>query len=531
MPIEILVPRLGWSMDEGTFAEWLRKDGKFVKKGDMLFVLEGDKAAQEIESFDEGTLKLLPCSPKPGDVVLVGQLLGHLLLPHEVGSTADQNVPTAPPAAASTVTAASVTTTSATGVPSSPEASKAVTVSAAVTAPNAVTVSGAGAVSGIADQLFASPSIRRLARELHVDLAGVTGTGPGGRISEEDVRLAASAGSAVSESGMVHATPRARRRAHELGIDWTQLTGSGRAGRIRERDVAAVQGGEAASGAPLPSVTQQKPVLINVTAASAPETPPAAISAPPVVSDPDPVSTASEVPVAAGAKDGAATPVSHRRTIAARMIEAHLNTAPVTLVTTVDVTNLVCLREQFRATTASSVQALPSYTDFVIRLAAIALRSHPHVNARWDGSQVQLQDGVHIGVAVDTDAGLVVPVIRDADSLTLRQLAQNSRDLIERARRKRLTAAQMQGGTFTVTNLGALDIDAFTPIINLPQCAILGMGRIRRMPVYQEQQLVPRDQMTLSLTFDHRIIDGAPAARFLQSLSRSIENPAEFLIG
>jgi pyruvate dehydrogenase E2 component (dihydrolipoamide acetyltransferase) len=121
-------------------------------------------------------------------------------------------------------------------------------------------------------------------------------------------------------------------------------------------------------------------------------------------------------------------------------------------------------------------------------------------------------------------------VIRHADQLSVRRLSQQSRDLIDRARARRLTAAEMQQGTFTVTNLGALGIDVFTPIINIPQCAVLGMGRILRQPVVVDDQIVIRDMMTLSLTFDHRIVDGAPAARFLQSLSRAIENPAQYLI-
>ena len=131
---------------------------------------------------------------------------------------------------------------------------------------------------------------------------------------------------------------------------------------------------------------------------------------------------------------------------------------------------------------------------------------------------------------MDTDAGLLVPVVRDVPGLSLRQLARQTRDLADKARRRQLTPDEMRGGTFTVTNLGAYGIDAFTPIINWPECAILGVGRIRRQPAVVNDQIVPRDAVTLSLTFDHRLVDGGPAARFLQTLCKGVENPAAWLV-
>ena len=160
----------------------------------------------------------------------------------------------------------------------------------------------------------------------------------------------------------------------------------------------------------------------------------------------------------------------------------------------------------------------------------MALEKHPLLNARWNGDKIVVSSSINIGIAVDTDAGLLVPVIRDVPRLTLRQLAARSRKLIDRARRGKLTAAEMQGGTFTVTNLGPMGIEMFTPLINLPECAILGLGRIQKQVVVDDKQFVARDRMMLSLTFDHRIVDGAPAARFLQSLSLLIENPSPWLL-
>ena len=251
-------------------------------------------------------------------------------------------------------------------------------------------------------------------------------------------------------------SPRARRTAERLGIDWRNAKASGQSGRIRERDVLAL----------------------------APTTP---------------VS-------------------STRRIIAERMLASHRSTAPVTLMTTIDATNLVRLREQSKV----GGGLIPSYTDLFVKLAASALEKHPTLNARWENDRIISPDGIHIGIAVDTDAGLLVPVVRNVTRLSLMDLANHSRDLIERARQRKLSASELQGGTFTVTSLGAFGIDAFTPIINYPECAILGIGRIRRCPVVVDDQIVIRDQVTLSLTFDHRIVDGAPAAKFLQTLNAAV---------
>src|SRR5262249_48224646 len=157
---------------------------------------------------------------------------------------------------------------------------------------------------------------------------------------------------------------------------------------------------------------------------------------------------------------------------------------------------------------------VPGITDLFVKLAALALQKHPGLNARWVGDRIETPAEVHVGIAVSTERGLVVPVLRDAHRLTVRQLARRSRGLVQQARSGRLTPDDMQGGTFTVTNLGAFGIDAFTPIINWPECAILGVGRIHKRPAVLNNQIVPRDMVTLSLTFDHRVVDGAPAAGF-----------------
>ena len=247
----------------------------------------------------------------------------------------------------------------------------------------------------------------------------------------------------------------------------------------------------------------------------------------------------------AAAGDGRAVPRSEgvfeaipidatRRTIAERMMESSQGTAAVTLTTSIDATNLVNLRQQFKA--VSLTQRVPAdaivigYTDIVIKLAALALEKHPIMNSRWDGDRSSLFHGVHIGLAVDTEAGLMVPVIRDVPALSLREVAARSRELTDRARRRKVSAEELQGGTFTVTNLGSYGVDAFTPIINLPRVRRPGHGT-DSIPSRGVASAAPaRERMTLSLTFDHRIVDGAPAARFLQTLSSLLENPSPWLL-
>ncbi|HEX4070500.1 MAG TPA: dihydrolipoamide acetyltransferase family protein [Planctomycetaceae bacterium] len=417
MAIEIKVPRLGWSMEEGTFVEWLKREGQTVQAGEPLFAIEGDKAIQEVEAIGSGILRLAPRAPEIGETVKVGATLAFLLAPEEAETFRAGDDQT-------------VATTAERPAPSKENAD------------------------------FKTES---LPSEPAVATSPVRSNGP--RIS-----------------------PRAARVAAELGVDWKTLQGSGRTGRIRERDV-------------LNAVARQGPGRRGRTA-PAPR----------------------EVPA------GSAPPQTYRRTIAARMLEGSQQTAPVTLTTTADATNLASLRAQFKATAPSPGDRIPGYTDIMVKLVARALQEHPALNQQWIDDRIVTPDGVHIAIAVDTPAGLLAPVISDVPSLGLREIAARTHDLKERAHTSQLKPQELKGGTFTISNLGAFGIDAFTPIINLPQCAILGLGRIERRPMVVSDQIVPREAITLSLTFDHRIVDGAPAARFLAALRQAIENPGPWLV-
>jgi pyruvate dehydrogenase E2 component (dihydrolipoamide acetyltransferase) len=214
-----------------------------------------------------------------------------------------------------------------------------------------------------------------------------------------------------------------------------------------------------------------------------------------------------------------------RQMIAERMTESLRTMAQVTITTEVDVTELVRLREQLKADFDLT------YTDLVVKAAARALKEHPLLNATLVGDEVHLLEEVHIGVAVALEEGLIVPVVRDADKKTLQEIAQETRRLAEGAREGTLTVDEVTGSTFTVTNLGMYGVDVFTPIINPPEAGILGVGRIVERPAIHEGQIVKRLLMKLSLTFDHRIVDGAPAADFLQTLREMLEQPALIFIG
>jgi pyruvate dehydrogenase E2 component (dihydrolipoamide acetyltransferase) len=221
-----------------------------------------------------------------------------------------------------------------------------------------------------------------------------------------------------------------------------------------------------------------------------------------------------------------------RRIIAERMAYSAHTAAPVTLTTEADATELALVRERIKAALAGTDRPAPSYNDLVARLTALALLEHPGLNSGFSGDGIVRHQAVHIGIAVDTEQGLLVPVVRDAHRKSVQQIAAESAQLIERARAGKSAPDDLRGGTFTITNLGMYEIDAFTPIINLPECAILGLGRIiaRQVVIDEETESVAiRKMIALSLTFDHRLVDGAPAARFLQQIKRWIEQPYAWL--
>jgi len=412
MAIEITVPRLGWSMDEGVFGEWLKADGEFVRADEPVFTLESEKALQEVESVDEGYLSIVAGGPSEGETVAVGTLVAYLL---EKGESAP--VPHA------------TTGTEETGPQNS--------------------------------QTLESVSEVDTGQTADAPATTCTSAASGQEIPARN-----------SRPGLPAVSPRAARLAQQAGIDWTQLQGSGRSGRIRECDVQAALRTEQHS--------PQQP-LTGV-----------------------------------------------RRMISERMLQTANEAALVTMTRRVDATNLIALREQFRA---SGTEPVPAYHDIVAKIVAVVLRQHGVMKLQRGTAGTVEQHENHIGLAVDTDDGLLVPVIRHVDQLSLEQIAVESQRLIECARRRECSPDELSGGTFSITSLGSLGVEYFTPRVNPPQSSILGLGAIRREAVVTDSDRIEaRSQLPLSLTFDHCLIDGAPAARFLQAVAVGIENPGPLLI-
>jgi pyruvate dehydrogenase E2 component (dihydrolipoamide acetyltransferase) len=212
-----------------------------------------------------------------------------------------------------------------------------------------------------------------------------------------------------------------------------------------------------------------------------------------------------------------------RAVIAKRMSGSLASTAPVTLQSETDVSELVAFRERLREKAGQSGALLPGYNAIFVWLVAKAICQHPWLNARQDGDFIQLQAQINVGLAVDTPAGLVVVVVRETHKKTILDIHQELDELVRRALERKSLPEDLEGGTFTITNLGAFGVDAFTPIINPPEMAILGIGRIAEKLVIRSGKVMQRHMSTLSLTFDHRLVDGAPAGRFLQTLSSMIE--------
>jgi pyruvate dehydrogenase E2 component (dihydrolipoamide acetyltransferase) len=283
-------------------------------------------------------------------------------------------------------------------------------------------------------------------------------------------------------------SPAARILAEELGVDYRRIKGSGGRGRIQKADILAAA----------------ESLKIATPGAAAPPAPTSAGAA---------VTTEQVVSI-----------TGVRARIAERMLQSSRGTARVVLMTDVDATQLVDWREQFRREQGDRTRAV-GYTELMVYIVARALRAFPYMNATQRGDAIHLLRDINVGVAVDTDRGLLVPVIRQADQKDVLQIQVEFTRLTERARAGRIEPDDLTGGTFTVTNLGMWEIDAFTPIINPPEMAILGMGQIAPRPTVFGQQVIIRQRMTLSLACDHRWVDGAPAARFLQCVKHMVEEP------
>lgn len=460
--IEVLLPKIGLTMQEGTIDEWLVPTGGAVAEGDALLRLATDKVDVDVEAEAGG---LFHPVVQAGATLPAGALIGWLLAEGEQ-----------PPTGA--------------GGTSMPTGSESGTGTDA-----APSLNGTVGLNGSPARLLASPNARRVAAETGVDLTAVRGTGPGGRIVSEDVEeyvltLAAQLPTVLPGDAVTPTSPLVRRLAKERGIDLADVRPTGAGGRIRRADLDAAT--PAAVPAPTPATARR--------------------------------TTASPQP-------GDVIPLTGMRgTIARRMHASLQEMAQLTHGFEVRMDAVVALRAQLKQEWADSDLPVPSLGDFLMKAAALALREHPLLNAAVLEDGVHLYEGIHLGFAVAVPSGLLVPVIEDAAELPLPEMARRSRELAESARSGRISPALLEGATFTVTSLGGYGVDFFTPVINPGNVAILGVGRLRDGVEWVDEQPRRTQVLTLSLTFDHRAVDGAPAAEYLRTVGELLRKPLRLLV-
>jgi len=453
--VEVLIPKLGLTMEFGLIEEWLVAPGTAVKPGDLLLRLATDKVNVEVEAEAAG---LFHPAVEAGAELPPGALIGWLLEDGESlpGAAA---APASPPA----------TSASATSAPGS-------------TAQPPSTASRNG-------RLFVSPNARRVARERGIDVAQLAGTGPGDRIITADVLDAVAAGPAPGGPPRV-VSPLVRRDAATSGVDLGTVAGTGPGGKVLRSDIQAAAAAQAATAQPAAAVqaaTAQKaaPQVIPLT--------------------------------------------GMRGVIASRMHASLQEMAQLTLGTEATMDAALALRAQLKDQWHHAGMSVPTITDLVVKAAALALREHPRLNASVHDGAIYVLPEINVGLAVALEDGLLVPVLRGADQLPLSAMAAESRRLAQAARDSRLALAELEDGTFTVSTLGSQGIDFFTPVITPGQVAILGVGRVRDSVRWEDTTPVRTQVLTLSITFDHRAVDGAPAADYLRSVVSRLAHPLTLL--
>ncbi len=456
MPIDITMPRLSDTMQQGTIVKWNVKEGQKIKSGDVIADIETDKATMELQSFDDGVVAAI--AVPQGQTVPVGTVMIVL-------ATAGEDVAAVKAKAGSgAAPAAKAVGGSASSAPAA--------AATAVMEPASNGVNGShGEGHGTGGRIFISPLARKIADEAGLDVSRVQGSGPGGRIVRKDVEEAIAAGSAA---------PRA----------------------------AAPAAKAAPSAAPAP-----RPIA---------------------------------VPAASATLAGKLIPVSNmRRVIAQRLSESKSSIPHYQVSFDVDMQPLMALRGQLNEQLANQGVKL-SVNDFLVKACALAMHQHPYVNARWVTTQakhgqmdtsIEYLPEVNVGIAIalpinddGTGGGLVVATLRNADSLGLRQISAQSKQLAEKARGKGLAPNEMSDSTFTISNLGMYGVSHFNAIINPPNVAILAVGGAIEKPVVRNGKIEPGLVMTMTMSSDHRVVDGAMAAQYLATVKNFLEKPATLLV-
>lgn len=478
---ELKLPELGEGLHEGRIAKWLVKPGDTIKEDDAVAEVENDKSMVELPSPVDG--KVVSLVVEEGTTAVVGDVLLTLEVAGEGNASssspeaggevaANSGSGQAPSPAQSAVSANKPAAAATTGVGTSAQPGPGVAPATASTngvasgagepSANGVATSEADALASRAHDVLATPGVRKFARESGIDIGYVKGTGANGKVTREDVEKFMQGGNAAATVAPVEG-------------------------------VTAIEG---VNASPSAQADNAQPVTQTAQAVAA--------------------DTVEE-----------RIPLSSIRKIIAQAMAKSAYTAPhVTVMDEVDVTELVQVRKELKPL-AEERGAKITYLPFIVKAMIAAIRKYPHLNASLDDERQELvvKHNYHIGIATDTERGLVVPVVRDADRKSMWTIAAEISDMAQRARTNKLGPAEMRGSTISITNIGSAGGMFFTPIINYPEVAILGVGRITEKPVMKNGEVVGAHMMALSLSFDHRIIDGVMGQNFVNEMKRLLENP------
>ncbi|HEY3064780.1 MAG TPA: dihydrolipoamide acetyltransferase family protein [Methylomirabilota bacterium] len=495
---KVVMPKLSEAMESGKIIKWLKQEGDRVSGGDILAEVETDKADVEMEAFGAGVLRkiLVPAGGKAP----VGALIA-------VIAEADEDIasvisaapaPAAPAAAEPPAPTPAAMTSDRPGVPPQPRSEDFTTREESPAAPGAAGRSDAPdaprtpVAPGPARAPAAAPG-RATSAPAAATKAGASTGARAPSSGGAPVAPAATAPAAAADApGRVKASPLAKKVAAQSGVDLRVVPGSGPGGRIVRRDVEAALTAPAATAAP---ATAAGPAMAGM---AAPE---------------------------AEYEDMALTPM--RAAIAKRMPLAKAPVPHFYLTTEAAMDRAWALREEL-----NELEGQPkiSVTDMLVRACALTLLEHPGVNASFQGDSIRIHHRAHIGIAVALDDGLITPVLRDTHTKSLARIATEGRDLVERARARKLRANELSGATFSISNLGMFDVTEFSAIINPPEGAIIAVGSVRRVPVADGEGVALGRRMSMTLSCDHRVMDGAMGARFLQDLKRLLEEPLRLLL-
>ena len=457
MATSIVMPQMGYDMHEGKVVRWLKKEGEEVTRGEVIAEIETDKATVEYEAYTGGVMAKIVA--EEGVAIPVGGLIAVMTAPGEA-------IPE------------DILTDAAIASKADPPAPAA----AAVEAPE-VPIPAAAAPADT-EEVRASPLARRLAKERGFDLATITGTGPGGRITEADIPeqgAAAAPAALASSNGYIKASPLAKRLARERGIDLATLTGTGPGGRVIEADVPE-HAVPAAAGSAAPATLVSENVEL-----------------------------------------------SRMRQAIARVTSDSKRDAPHFYVAVdVDMTKAMSFRRDLNDELDAEDRV--SVNDLIVKASAIAIGRHPKFNSFFRDDHLQMNAAINVGIAIALESGLIVPGINGCERKSLVEIAAASRDLVSRANSGTLRNDEYSGTTFSVSNLGAFDIESFTAIIFPPHAAILAVGTVKEQPVVRDGELAIAQIMKATLSTDHRVADGAEAAQFLVEIKKLLQNPISLVI-